>query len=338
MIRHIIAVQLLLSALTATAKAVEFPALPDIIPSPIARARPDLVRLHGPLKQERAAMLAKGAAFDRACGRVEVGSAQDAQCNREFPVLSREAEQHHRKSVEFIEAYGHALAAERARLQEQDKILTQNIERDLNAVRNLGFDRRAQDFEEWEKLATDAKRAFEDTVRAEAAGLIASKAKNGILAGVKSLDKVKVSGWIAALTKQDPPPTEIIALLQRMASVTDADRVRLVTDAKYLAKLIENVAKTAKVSGWKDGLPVLLEIACEAFPSEATQCQWFKATASVTVASLYNNAARRIASNEVDRLTGLTEAQLRVLPKLNELIVGHVRDRNDVRAQLKALN
>jgi len=228
--------------------------------------------------------------------------------------------------------------AERQRLEAQDKTLTQAIERDLLAIHNLGFDRRAQDFEEWEKLATDARRDFEHTVSAEAAGLIASKAKDGILSGVKQLDEAKVGGWIAVLMKQDPPPTEIIAVLRRMTSVADGDRLKLATDAKYLAKLIDNVTKTLKVSGWKDGLPVLLEIVCDAFPPEwGTQCQLFKATASISVASVYNNAARRIAINEVERLTTMTEAQLRGLARLNELMVQHVKERNDVRIKLKAL-
>lgn len=229
-----------------------------------------------------------------------------------------------------------AIDAERQRLKVQNKALTEAIERDLLAMHNLGFDRRAQDFEEWEKFATDARRDFEHTVSTEVAGLIASKAKEGILSGVKKLDEAKVAGWIEVLMKQDPPPTEIIAVLRRMASVADGDSLKLATDAKYLAKLIENVTKTVKVNGWKDGLPVLLEIICDAFPSEVgAQCQLFKATASITVASLYNNVARRIAINEVERLTAMTEVQLRGLARLNELMVKHVKDRNDVRIKLK---
>lgn len=57
----------------------------------------------------------------------------------------------------------------------------------------------------------------------------------------------------------------------------------------------------------------------------------------LTVASLYNNVARRVAINEVERLTAMTEGQLRALAKINELMVKHVKERNDVRAKLKEL-
>jgi hypothetical protein len=55
------------------------------------------------------------------------------------------------------------------------------------------------------------------------------------------------------------------------------------------------------------------------------------------VASLYNNLARRVAINEVERLTAMTEGQLRALAKINELMVKRVKERNDVRAKLKEL-
>jgi predicted transglutaminase-like cysteine proteinase len=67
------------------------------------------------------------------------------------------------------------------------------------------------------------------------------------------------------------------------------------------------------------------------------QCNNFKTIGKLTFASLYNYAARRVAINEVERLTTMTEQQLRALAKINELIVKRVKERNDVRAKLKAL-
>lgn len=267
-----------------------------------------------------------------------------AQSDEEFAALNTQRAQRIAAAQQFNSEMASrvraALAADikqaSASSEAQDKALSQAIERDLTAVRNFGFDRRAQDFEEWEKLATDAKREFEHTVSTELAGLLASKAKDGILAGVKGLDEAKVGGWIAVLMKQDPPPTEIIAVLRRMAFVADMDRVKLATDAKYLAKLIENMAKSAKVSGWKGGMPVLLDIVCEAFPPEVgMQGKMFKATATSTVASLYNNAARRVAKAEIERLTSLTESQLKALANVNGLIEKHVKERREAKSKLK---
>lgn len=224
-----------------------------------------------------------------------------------------------------------------ARLEAHAKALTQAIERDLTAVRNLGFDRRAQDFDEWERLAADAQGEFQHTVSAELTGLIAFKVKDKILTGVKNLDEAKVGRWIAVLMKQDPPPVEIIGLLRRLAMVGDGDRIKLATDAKYLAKLIENVAKGAKVKDWKDALPVLLDIMCEAFPKNAGACKLFKATANTTVASLYNYATRRVADAEIERLTTLTESELKALASLNGVLMKHVKDLRETRSKLNEL-
>lgn len=72
-------------------------------------------------------------------------------------------------------------------------------------------------------------------------------------------------------------------------------------------------------------------------PPGNASCNAFKTVGKLTVASLYNNVARRVAINEVERLTAMTEGQLRALAKINELMVKHVKERNDVRAKLKEL-
>jgi hypothetical protein len=322
------------------ARAVDIPALPVIQPA-IAAANPALVERRGVLVAERAALRAKSKNQSASCGAVEEGTAAEKVCSDQLEQLTKEVELHVKETKDLAAAVSAAVAIERKRLDAKERGLTQAIERDVTAVRGLGFDRRAEDFEEWEKLAADARLEFQHTVSAEATGLIASYVKNRTLSGFKNLDEAKVAGWIATLMKQDPPPVEIIGILRSMALVIERDGVRqkLAYDAKHLSTLIVNVTKSAKVTNWKEGLPVLLDIVCDGVPNEvaAKQCKAFKATAAVTVASLYNNAARRVAVHEVERLTTMTEAQLKALAKLNELMVKHVKERNEVRAKLKEL-
>ncbi|MBI1919535.1 MAG: hypothetical protein HYS23_00490 [Geobacter sp.] len=322
------------------AHAVDIPALPVIHPA-IAAANPALVKKRGILVTERDALRTKSKQQYDSCSAVEEGTPAEKDCTERLAQLTTEVALHVKDTNDLATAISAAVAIERKRLEAQEKSLTQAIAKDVTAVRGLGFDRRAEDFEEWEKLATDAKREFEHKVKAEATSLFASNVEDRLLTGFKNLNKAKVEGWIAVLMKQDPPPTEIIAVLRGMASVIEKDGVRqkLADDAKHLAKLIKNVAKSSKVSGWTDGLPVLLDIVCDGVPDPtlAKQCKAFKATANVTVASLYNNAARRVALNEVERLTTMTENQLRALAKINELMVKHVKERNEVRARLREL-
>lgn len=323
-----------------TAHAVVIPPLPVIHPA-IAAANPGLVKKRDMLVADRDILRTKSKTQNASCSAVEEGTQKEQDCIAWLNQLTEEVNLHVKATNDLVTAISAAVAIERKRLEAQEKGLTQAIAIDLTAVRNLGFDRRAEDFEEWEKLASDARLEFQHTVSAEATGLIASYAKGRILSGFKNLDEAKVGGWIAVLMKQDPPPTEIIAVLRGMASVIERDGVRqkIAYDAKHLSTLIENVTKSAKVSGWKDGLPVLLDIVCDGVPNEtvAKQCKVFKATAASTVASVYNTAANHVALNEIERLTTMTETQLLALAKINELMVKHIKERNEVRALLKEL-
>lgn len=322
------------------AQAVDIPALPVIHPA-IAAANPVLAKKRKILVAERDALRTKSKQQYDSCSAVEEGTAAEKACTEWLDQLTKEVEHHVKDTNDLATAISAAVTIERKRLEAQEEGLTQAIAKDVTAVRNLGFDRRAEDFEEWEKLATDAKSELKHKFNVEMAGLIASSAKDKTLSFFKNLNKAKVEGWIAVLMKQDPPPTEIIAMLRGMASVIEKDSVRqrVAYDAKHLSTLIENLTKSAQVSGWKDGLPVLLDIVCDGVPDPAVAkyCKVFKATAVATVASLYNNAAHRVALNEVERLTTMTETQLRALAKINELMVKHVKERNEVRARLKEL-
>jgi hypothetical protein len=102
------AVALLVIVFAVSAAAIEFPALPTVISAAIAKVDPTLAALLGPLKQERAELLAKAAIFDKSCGHVAAGSAQDAQCAKDFPVLSAASDQHGEKSAVFMKAYASA--------------------------------------------------------------------------------------------------------------------------------------------------------------------------------------------------------------------------------------
>lgn len=56
-----------------------------------------------------------------------------------------------------------------------------------------------------------------------------------------------------------------------------------------------------------------------------------------TTASVYNNAARRVSQNEIERLTALNESQLKSLQKLSHLLAEHVEQLNQTKQQLAEL-
>ena len=57
--------------------AAELPALPDAVSAAIAKVAPDLAPRLAALKGERTELLKKADSFDKACGHVAAGGAQD---------------------------------------------------------------------------------------------------------------------------------------------------------------------------------------------------------------------------------------------------------------------
>jgi hypothetical protein len=55
----------------------------------------------------------------------------------------------------------------------------------------------------------------------------------------------------------------------------------------------------------------------------------------IAIAALYNNAVRRVALGEVERLTKLTEEELKAIKRVAEVMKEHVRQLNDLKAQLR---
>ena len=316
----------------AVAQIPQVPQVPRALPGSVS---PPLAARQMQLEKRRKTLLDDGASHNARCRKDATIDVQ--ACATALKKLESERVML-RKDVDSLDDdIDAAIAAERKRLQAREQDLARQIDRDATAVRNLGFDRRARDFEAWGQLALDAQIEFQNIVSAQATSLLADKVKDGILSGVKA-DEAKINEWISTLARQDPPPAEIIKLLRHLASVPYDKRVKLATDAKYLATLIKDVAKTAPVVRWKDGLPVLLEIICDGLPSgTSTECKSFRATATVTAAALYNNATRRVADAEIDKLTELTEEQLWHLGRLNALLKQHVAERGQVLATLKEL-
>lgn len=225
-------------------------------------------------------------------------------------------------------------STERQTLLGRDKELTLAIQRDLEAIRRLGFERRSADFEEWENLATAAQKEFEDAVKAEIVSAITSSSESALLDGFKKLDGKKINRWVTLLESRDPPMVETARILRAMRQIGDHDRAKLADDAKALLRSIKTWQRTSTVKSWADAAPVLLEIICDGFPA-ASHCKGFKAISKVTVASVYNNVTRRAAMNEIEKLSDLNEQQLTALVSINRVLRGHVQEQRRVRNQLQ---
>ena len=227
-------------------------------------------------------------------------------------------------------------AAEKKRLTVQEKDLAARIERDIIAIRRLGFDRRAEDFAEWESLGKDAKAQFEKEVIDAATDTVAGKVGDNLLKSFSRFDMAKAGRWLKLLEKVEPRPVELIALINKVAAA--GNKAQMTNEAALILQGIERIQSAQAAQGRDELLLLGLDLMCDVVPPPGdAHCSAFKTVGKLTAASLYNNAARRVAVNEVDRLTRMTESQLKALARLNELLTRHVKERNEVRAKLREL-
>lgn len=236
-----------------------------------------------------------------------------------------------------------APTAERNRLAVRDQQITAAIARDVTAIKKLGFAGRAEDFAEWENLGADAKASFEKEIVDTATDAAIAKVRGRLLEGFKSFDEAQAARWIGRLAKVQPRPVELIGLIEGLAKVKD--KAKIAESAELVLDRIEQLQKAGQLAqpvghgqAREDLLLVGLDLVCDVVPAPGDRsCKLFKTTSKLTVASLYNNASRRVAVREVERLTTMTESQLHALARINELMAKHVRERNEVRAKIKQL-
>lgn len=209
--------------------------------------------------------------------------------------------------------------------------LEAQIARDLEAIRSLGFARRAEDFAEWERLSANARNEFWQEVASEVTDIIVDKAQDKLLQGFKHFDERKGDRWIAFLESQEnPPPPELIEAIRGVSQLRNKGKAAY--NAKHIFDGIKKVNDSIRVKDVKTAAPVLLDLMCDAVPRSPynSSCNWFRRWSKFTVASLYNNATSRVARVEVERMTTLNERQLHLLNRLQKLLANHVKELKSV--------
>lgn len=320
----------------ATAALGQIPAMPEIpvaLPDPV---REPLIIKRKPWAEEKLRLLNEGQALNQDCQHLEGGSDRHKACLARKAKFEGQVTALRKAFAALQTEIDDAIDAEIARLEARDKELTAALEKDAEAIRNLGFARRAEDFAEWEKLGADAKSAFEKELVDAATDQVVGKITDHLTDSFKNFDAATANRWISQLNKMGAKPERLIELIRKVGNA--ADKALVIDDAKEILTSIERLQAASSANSREDMLLLSMDLFCDLVPPPGNEsCNAFKTVGKLTFASLYNNAARRVAMNEVERLTTMTEQQLLALAKINELVVKHVKERNDVRANLKAL-
>lgn len=218
-------------------------------------------------------------------------------------------------------------------VREKIAVLDEKIERDLQAVRNLGLNRNAKDYHAWARLSYFEQRKFEEEAN-EALGDVASDlVKSALLDKLKTFDRAKAAKWVERIESLNlnPKPT---ALLEKLRAFGQGTAMQLGGDADLLVKEIEAFQKMHEGhEKKKETLRVVAEL-LEIFVDDP-KLKILLAEAKVSAAAVFNNATRRVAIHEVERLTTMTEAQLRALAALQRVLTKHVKERNELTAILQ---
>jgi tetratricopeptide (TPR) repeat protein len=231
-----------------------------------------------------------------------------------------------------------AVAAERKRLLAREAALDKAIKQDVLAIGRLGFKRRAEDFQEWVDLSEKAREARQRETMNQGLDILASVLQDKMIEGFRDMDHKHIERLIKWLKQHSEVPIdELINVLRQAAK--DPKRIRMAGQAKAIVDGINAGVEGAAAESREEKVKFYMTLFCDVMDGglKAKWCGALKSEALWAEACVYNNAARRVSVHEVERLTQMTEKQLRGLKKLNEVIVHHVEERNEVRAKLKEL-
>lgn len=264
----------------------------------------------------------KGEAFKRDCNRVEEGSAEDAACKQRSDALEEERQDYNEKASGYNSDVVTAL-------QGCVDDLTALVARDQQAIRNLGIDRTAQQFEQWVDWASSAteergeqwREALQESAQAVMEAAIKS-AGDHIMDAVGSLN---------------PPTANRLITQLRGAGVSDPllfDAIRTVAytpdkpaKARAAKKIIENLWRLKEIwdlkdlssgtesSKWKAGSAVI-----GLFVVDPRLQLLGKLTLQDVRFAFYSvnaNVVTRISLSEIERLSDLTDLQLQNLKSLS---------------------
>lgn len=231
-----------------------------------------------------------------------------------------------------------AVAAEIKRLEAREAALEKAIKRDVKAINGLGFERRAADFEEWDRLAEDAREKQRQETKAQVLDILTSLVQEKMVDDFRDMDRKRVERLIKWLKmNSDVPIDETINVLRQIAK--DPKRIRMAGQAKAIVDGIYLGVQGAGAESREDKARFLMDLLCTVGEGagKIEGCHLFKSEVLLTEAAVYNNVARRIAVHEVELLTRMTERQLKALRSIDKVMVKHVSERNQVKSRLKEL-
>ena len=313
---------LILFPISVTGQETELPEVPKALGenTELSHRRAKLVSEHDQLAQDISV-------HDGRCINKPKTTELVAECRASQAALNERIAAYSKGEAAFTETLKTAVSKRRAALEKQ-------IANDIEAMKRLGFSRRAEDFAEWEQLAVQAKTEFENEVLGTIADIAIDKVRGGIVDAFKDFDAAKATRlvqWIRARGIK-PEPTTLINAIERVGLAPD--KARVADDAEFIVKQIEDYRNGRAAANDPTESAQFVSGLLEGTISDP-RVGLLITEIKLTTAAVYNNATRRVARAEVERLTKLTESQLHNLHRLQKLLERHVQDLNSLRSAVE---
>jgi len=222
--------------------------------------------------------------------------------------------------------------------------LKERIERDKMATRKLGIERRAEDFEEWEKLTVDSREQFNKQAVDSITDLFLSGASDinkDFVKRIGSLNTFSAQKLIGTLNKAGIRNQGIWGMIRKIGATQGKPEKAKAT--KELIELLEKEGDLLMISqSLKEG-PSNIETESEAF---VTILSWglsgplagfLASDVKFMFSSLYCAYATNVSKDNIQKLTTLTEKDLKSLKRLSDLMKEHVEKLKSARQTLNKL-
>src|SRR5688572_20097977 len=245
------------------------PALPEIPTALQENVRASLIAKRQPLAEQKLVLIDEGNSINQQCAKVQKGSQQHQDCLARLERFNAGVKTLRSNVDQLADQIDLAIDAEVTRLTTRDTELTKALDKDAEAIRNLGFARRAEDFAEWEKLGADAKAQFEKEVVDAATDQIAGRVSDHLLESFSHFDAAKAGRWVKLLQKVEPRPTELIRLIREVGDIPD--KARAVEDAAKIVQGIERLQQAFTAQTREDLLLLGMDLFCDLVPPRSAE-------------------------------------------------------------------
>jgi hypothetical protein len=232
----------------------------------------------------------------------------------------------------FKEHLATAVTAEKTRLLTEIARLKNKVAMDLSAIRHLGFDKRAEDYQEWLELDAAARKQLREQASKSLADLLLTAAQDANKAVIQSIGSLntfsaqKLIGKLKAANIKDPRVWELV---NEIGATNDKPAMR-----KATLKLLELVEREGDVIGGgseivrdPENIPLQGETAATilSWGLEGPLAGWFASETELCISTIYTAAATNVSRKNIERLNSLTDAQLVILKGLNQMVEDHVK-------------